>query len=69
MCTYWCGYPHTCLYTYGYLGQQLWDAAANGKTSEVVALLSNPEARSFINWQDQVACVAYPSPCSYTVFL
>jgi len=53
MCTYWCGYTHTCLYTHGYLGQQLFDAARDGKTSEVAALLSNPEARSFINWQDE----------------
>ncbi len=64
MCTDWCGYTHTCLYTHGYLGQQLWDAASKGKTSEVVALLSNPEARSFINWQNpkQVACATSPAP-------
>jgi ankyrin repeat protein len=39
--------------TYGYLGQQLWNAARDGKTSEVVALLSNAEALSFINWEDK----------------
>ncbi len=62
MCTDWCGYTHTCLHTHGYLGQQLWWAAFNGKTSEVVALLSNPAARSFINWQDEVACPTSPTP-------
>ena len=62
MRTYWCGNTHTCLYAYGYLGQQLWNAALNGKTSDVAALLSNPEARSFINWQDTVACPTSPTP-------
>ena len=62
MCTDWCGYTHTCLYAYGYLGQQLYDAARNGKTSAVAALLSNPEARSFINWHDKVACPTSPTP-------
>jgi hypothetical protein len=54
----------TCLHTHGYLGQQLYWAAWNGKTSEIVALLSNPEARSFINWQNpnQVACPTSPAP-------
>jgi hypothetical protein len=51
------------------LGKQLYDAASNGNTSRVAALLSDPKARSFINWQNEVACVAYPSPCFCTVFL
>ncbi len=62
MCTDWDGYTHTCLYTHGYLGQQLFSAAMNGYTSEVVALLSKPEFRSFINWQDQVAYPTSPTP-------
>jgi len=61
------------------LGRQLYDAArngngnchcdGNGNAKDVAELLKNPKARSFINWQDEVACVAYPSPCSCTVFL
>ena len=62
MRTYWCGNTHTCLYAYGYLGQQLWNAALNGKTLDVAALLSNPEARSFINGQNEVACPTSPTP-------
>jgi hypothetical protein len=60
-----------CQSAYGDLGQQLYDAALAGNTSEVAALLSNPEARSFINWQDKVACPPSPTPllCFYTVFL
>ncbi len=77
MRAYWCGYTHTCLHTHGYLGQQLYDAASNGKTSEVVALLSTPDARSFINWQDPVACPTSPTPllaptlcfCEYISFI
>jgi hypothetical protein len=64
MCTDWCGYTHTCLHPHGYLGQQLFNAAEKGNTSEVVALLSTPEARSFINWQhpNRVACPTSPTP-------
>jgi hypothetical protein len=36
------------------LGRQLYDAAEDGNTSDVAALLSNPEARSFINWQKRL---------------
>ena len=40
-------------------GRQLYDAARDGNLLKVVALLSNPEGRSFINWQDEVACPPY----------
>ena len=51
-----------CQSAYGDRGQQLYDAARDGKASEDVALLSNPEARSFMNWQDTVACPTSPTP-------
>ena len=46
-------------------GNQLYDAAKNGKLPEVGALLSKPNARSFVNWENpDMVCVPRRLPLS-----